>query len=1244
MQLSFFPQRFKTAKSQAKQIHRPLRLECLEDRSLLSTFTVVNLQDSGAGSLRQAILSANAQGGSDTINFSVTGTIRLTTGTLPTITGQDSMDGSTAPGFTANPLVAIDFNHFGGLTFNAAAAGSLLRSLDLESAAGAGLTISGGGSMVVIGNYIGVGLDGTTVAGNSADGLDLNATSGNLIGGTTAQSRNIISGNGNNGIGVGGSSYNQIEGNYIGTDVTGTLNRGNDANGVQVTAGSGNVVGGFLGNVISGNHIDGVFLNGNAMGTSVNGNTIGLTASGMTALGNGADGVNVRNASYDTVGQTNPVTSVTYNNANSVTPAVTGWQGIRNSDTSGQYLISGTSGTNGLLFDGTSAGVGTTYLVNDPLAKNTSVYGPNNLGSGQIQLVGTFQSTTPTAVTVNGFIFHGATSDLSTAANYTTIDYPGAVYNYVHSTMGGFAVGNYDSPVAHGTFNLPLGPGHAFIYNVATSTFVTDVSFPGSLSNSVYGIWYNGGTSYTICGGYSKSAVNNFVDQSKPLGTAFLADYDSATGLFSNWASFNYPGATNYVTHFEGISSVQKGIYTLSADSAQSGSSNPVQGSWVSVQRNSDGSFGTATWANLNYTGVSSSTNVTSSNSVYGTVVVGIVIGQQSGFSYQATVNLGFQLSNTISANGGNGINLYGSHNNVVAMNFIGTDITGTASLGNAQNGVFVTAGAGGNLIGGVATGGNDPTNSVFIRPPQGNLISGNDADGVLINSNAAYNTLSGNFIGTAASGDGPLGNALDGVSIVNANFNSLLGCTQSTDPFIFYNVVAGNGGNGLTVNNSNMTTIQANFFGLGADNTTPVGNHLNGVLVEGTSNTTVMGGVIPLGNVDAANGQNGIVVQDSASGFTSFNTFDGIAAFTTQMNLGNARDGILITSTGGNNFLRTNIISRNGTDGIEIGGSATGVQVVQNFVGTNTSGSIAMGNLHSGIEVDGNASNIVIGGPQPTFSVTPHNVISANGEDGVLIGGYVRNITVNYSFIGTDVTGVLALGNGLAGVSVDAGAQGVTIGSTDPTLPTLISGNLGNGVEMRSASGNTVVGSLIGTDSTGLLPLPNGGNGVYLTNSSGNTIGRSSAGTTSAGAGLSNTIAFNSINGIYVSSGNQNAILENSIYNSVLLGIDLGPSANSSSASPVLTSIITSGAGVQVSGTLSGAASSSFTIDFFASDTGGSSGRVFLGSQVVKTNLAGTATFTFSGALPPAGDTFFTATATDATNSTSEFSTSAHA
>src|SRR5437016_10290819 len=69
-------------------------VEVLESRELLATFAVTNLADSGAGSLRQAILNANAQPGADTIDFGVAGTIRVGRTSLPAITGAVNLDGS----------------------------------------------------------------------------------------------------------------------------------------------------------------------------------------------------------------------------------------------------------------------------------------------------------------------------------------------------------------------------------------------------------------------------------------------------------------------------------------------------------------------------------------------------------------------------------------------------------------------------------------------------------------------------------------------------------------------------------------------------------------------------------------------------------------------------------------------------------------------------------------------------------------------------------------------------------------------------------------------------------------------------------------------------------------------------------------------------------------------------------------------------------------------------------------------
>ena len=320
--------------------------------------------------------------------------------------------------------------------------------------------------------------------------------------------------------------------------------------------------------------------------------------------------------------------SVTYYNAANTTDAnalpISGWQGIRNGDTAGQYLITGTSGPAGVLYIGSITGQGTSYTVNLNVigASSTSVYGVNNLGGGQVQLVGSYR--TATSSTVNGFFFQGTVGNGTVTGSYTTLDYPGATFNYIHSTMGGLAVGNSDGPTANG---LPLGPGHASIYRVATGELVTNITYPGSISNTAYGIWYNGGTSYTIVGGFSKHSVNNMNDQQTPIGHGYMVDYDSASGRFSHWKALTYPNGANVLTHFEGISSPAPGVYTLSADSIQVGKSHLTQGSWVVVKRNSNGTFGKGAWVNLNYPGI---VGWTSNDSVAGNQVVGIVIGKSA--------------------------------------------------------------------------------------------------------------------------------------------------------------------------------------------------------------------------------------------------------------------------------------------------------------------------------------------------------------------------------------------------------------------------------------------------------------------------------------------------------------------------------------------------------------------------------------------------------------------------------------
>ena len=342
----------------------------------------------------------------------------------------------------------------------------------------------------------------------------------------------------------------------------------------------------------------------------------------------------------------------------------------------------------------------------------------------------------------------------------------------------------------------------------------------------------------------------------------------------------------------------------------------------------------------------------------------------------------------------------------------------------------------------------------------------------------------------------------------------------------------------------------------------------------------------------------------------------------------------MLITSTGGNILIRTNVITRNGDDGIEVSGKAKDVRIAGNIIGLNTNGLLAMGNVDNGVEVGGNARDIVVGGPQPTFNVIPQNTIGANGANGVAIVGTAHDILVNEGYIGLDVTGQGARGNGAAGVLVDSGTYSNTIGSEDPAQLTVISANTGDGITLRGTHDNRVINSKIGVAADGTTARGNGANGILITAESyDNTIG-------SSAEDWANLIANNTTNGVAVASGSGNGIFGNSISANTLLGIELAAGANLNQAAPVLTSVQTIGSNLHISGNLASLPKTRFRIEFFANDVSAASGQFFLGSLEVKTNSSGDAAFTFVGPLAPMGADYFTATATDPDNNTSEFST----
>ncbi len=278
---------------------------------LSSPYLVTNTNDSGTGSLRQAILNANAHAGTDTITFQIGSGVQTISpaSPLPTITDPLVIDATTQPGFSGAPLIEIDGANAGAFTdgLTITAGNTTIKGLVINRFGLSAIQISSGGGDVIQGDYIGTDTTGTLAEPNgwgqilAVNDAVVISSSNNLIGGTTSATRNVISGNAIDGVLVFGGSSNQILGNDIGTDVSGTHNLGNAFSGIRIE-GTNNTIGGSVagaGNVISGNKQFGVLVTNGSPGTVIQGNKIGTDVSGTAAIGNAGYGVLIATSVYD---------------------------------------------------------------------------------------------------------------------------------------------------------------------------------------------------------------------------------------------------------------------------------------------------------------------------------------------------------------------------------------------------------------------------------------------------------------------------------------------------------------------------------------------------------------------------------------------------------------------------------------------------------------------------------------------------------------------------------------------------------------------------------------------------------------------------------------------------------------------------------------------------------------------------------------------------------------------------------
>lgn len=278
--------------------HAPI--EGLESRTLLSTYTVTNANDSGSGSLRQAILDANRRKGADTIRFAIGSGAKTISprSALPGVMDTTTLDATTQPGYSGKPLIQLNGASAGkGAGLIVYGANSTVRGFAISKFNGNGIMLMkrtgyATGGITIANNYIGTNAAGSGAAGNAAHGVLVQCANNTIA-------NNVVSGNGKAGVFLytASSNRNRVIGNKIGTDAAGNKAVPNGTNGVHNQASHTNTIGGKTAaerNVISGNKQDGILLASHgAAGNRILGNYIGTNAAGTAKLGNGLYGVEI---------------------------------------------------------------------------------------------------------------------------------------------------------------------------------------------------------------------------------------------------------------------------------------------------------------------------------------------------------------------------------------------------------------------------------------------------------------------------------------------------------------------------------------------------------------------------------------------------------------------------------------------------------------------------------------------------------------------------------------------------------------------------------------------------------------------------------------------------------------------------------------------------------------------------------------------------------------------------------------